>query len=748
MPYSEKDHKVTNVNYLNKDFSSLKNSLIEHAKTYFPNTYRDFNETSPGMMLIEMSAYVGDVLSYYIDQQYKEMMLPLAEERRNVINMANMLGYKVKAITPAYVDLKFSQIVASSGDINYKTLDMTETVIIPKGTKVTSANDTSIFFETLDVVDFTITGSAVISRHTFDSNSIVDTWKISKNVKAMSGETKTKTFKIGSPSKFMKLNINDTNVIDIIDIFDQGGNRWYEVNYLAQDKVPLETYYTASIRTTSYGGNIAGDSSIVDDVSVPYSLEYRKTSKRFITELNDDNTTSLVFGNGVLRSGQIEGSELYQLEQVGVVLPGSTTQITDAIDPFAGDYQSTLGESPNNTTLIVRYRVGGGMASNIPANDLTTHNYTGADSGDVSVTNEFPARGGSNGETIEEIRHNSRAFFASQTRCVTKEDFEARSLAMPAKFGKIAKIFVDRSTLTSVTENDLSFSQADIDKMINVLGFIQGDTGAVSDLLTQYEANANLPDGATTYGDLEFFWNLLDLDQSGNLGASDLTEISGLITKLETLKSQVQTGGSLFNAQQGNVQIHILGYNDSKNLVEVKSSNQLWINLKSYLENYRMITDDIQLLSGKVVNFGVGFSVVAHRTSNKSDVKLRCINTIINYFNIDKLQFRQPLYLSDLEYELLGLEGVRAVEWIEMTQNFNSMYHQNLSDASKPLYYYSYDSENNNIAQDGTAGYGWKYDFKSFFDGTYGGGNTVFPSTTPSVFELKNPYENVKGIVK
>ena len=80
---------------MSRDFETIKDDLINYSKTYFPDTYNDFNETSPGMMLMEMSAYVGDVLSFYIDNQYKEMMLPLAEERRNVINLANMLGYKV-----------------------------------------------------------------------------------------------------------------------------------------------------------------------------------------------------------------------------------------------------------------------------------------------------------------------------------------------------------------------------------------------------------------------------------------------------------------------------------------------------------------------------------------------------------------------------------------------------------------------------------------------------------------------------
>ena len=111
MPNTSYDAGQNNINYINKDFESLKTSLIEYAQTYFPNTYKDFNETSPGMMLIEMSAYVGDVLSFYIDQQYREMLLPLAEEKRNVINISNMLGYKVKPIAAAYVNLKIIQEV-------------------------------------------------------------------------------------------------------------------------------------------------------------------------------------------------------------------------------------------------------------------------------------------------------------------------------------------------------------------------------------------------------------------------------------------------------------------------------------------------------------------------------------------------------------------------------------------------------------------------------------------------------------
>ena len=118
MPYNQSNMRTSNVNYLNKDFSALKDSLVNYAKSYFPDTYQDFNETSTGMMLLEMNAYVGDVLSFYIDKQYKEMMLPLAQERRNLINISKMLGYKVKPTIPAYVDIKVTQTINANADIN------------------------------------------------------------------------------------------------------------------------------------------------------------------------------------------------------------------------------------------------------------------------------------------------------------------------------------------------------------------------------------------------------------------------------------------------------------------------------------------------------------------------------------------------------------------------------------------------------------------------------------------------------
>jgi len=662
MPYSDKDYKVSNVNYLNKDFSTFKNTLIEYAKTYFPNSYRDFNETSPGMMLIEMSAYVGDVLSFYIDQQYKEMMLPLAEERRNVINMANMLGFKVLPINPAYVDLTFTQTVtANSDDINNIVPNLSEAFAIDKGAKILSTTDSSIFFETLDVVDFTTSGSIDIEpeQNTFDSNGVVETYKLTRKIRAVSSETKTKTFTISSPKKFLKLTLPETNVVEIISCIDSSDNEWYEVDFLAQDRVPIDTHYdNDSDRTTAY--DYFTNAEGVSEVPVPYSLQYEKSSKRFITEINEDDTTSLVFGNGVLRSGQIEESAFIQLDQVGITIPGEESDIDAFVDPLNfNDNSNTLGETPAHTTLTIRYRVGGGISSNVPSGDLTTIDSStdiiGTSSGkNLTVTNEQPARGGSNGLSIEEIRRGAKSFFATQNRCVTQEDFEARILSMPAKFGNIAKVLVDRTAL----------------------------------------------DGGETTLD-----------------------------------------------------VFLLSYDNNKNLVTLPAdvdsvAHPIKTNLKNYLDNYRMITDEIQIVDGKIINFGVVFDVVAHRSANKSDVKLRCINSIINYFNIDKMQFRQPIFLSDIEYELMGLDGVRSVNFVKLGQgNSSADFLDELNpNEDRPLY--DFNVNNPDVAiYDGE--YGFQYDFTQFYGGAGSlSDGIILPSVTPSVFELKNPRENVKGVVR
>jgi len=251
--YGKENFKESNINYLNKDFSALRASLINYAKSYFPNTYRDFNETSPGMMLLEMNAYVGDVLSFYIDQQYKEMLLPLAEERRNIITMAKMFGYKVKPIVPAYVDLTFtSNVNSDSGDVS--KVDYSNASVFDAGIQVQSSTNSDIVFTTLEPIDFKITDeNDTTTIGSSDDSGLASTYTLSRNVRAISATEKTITFQVGAPEKFKTLTIPDVNVIDIISCVDSNGNNWYEVDFLAQDKVPIETHYSDDIyRESAY----------------------------------------------------------------------------------------------------------------------------------------------------------------------------------------------------------------------------------------------------------------------------------------------------------------------------------------------------------------------------------------------------------------------------------------------------------------------------------------------------------------
>ena len=770
--YNKKDFKDSNVNYLNKDFGQLKQSLVNYAKAYFPDSYRDFNETSPGMMLLEMSAYVGDVLSFYIDQQYKEMILPLAEERRNIVNMAKMFGYKVKPIVPAYVDLTFksdvSSVVGSEHLVDYSSDATSQASSFPAGIKVTSNANTDLVFETLDIVDFTVTGSddgQVIATTNVDTG-LAQSYTLERKVRAVSGETKTVNFTVTAPTKFLKLTIEDTNVIDIISCVDSNNNNWYEVDFLAQEYVPIETHYTQDVRGTAYEDVLPseGNSTILTDVAVPYSLQYIRTSKRFTRETNPDNTTSLVFGNGISRDGRSLDDTFVELGQAGISIPGVTADLEDAIDPLLGDDYSTLGESPNQTTLTITYRVGGGINSNAVSGDLTQFETTSpiAGSGDgvlKSVTNEFPAIGGRDEETIDEIREKAKAFFTTQNRCVTKEDFEARVMNIPSKFGSIGKVYVSRFG-GEISSGEYDISET-VDNLNLNIGFMNDTIDGFNGLVQEYDGSNG--EGSTSTG-----------EQINLLGA-DVDTIRTTVSTLQGLVASMQSGLSTIPAsisvEAPVINIFVLAYNSTKNLVGNPNAGVnntltnatdnvpsiLLNNIKNYLENFKILTDDIEITDGHIVNFGVFFDVVSHKYANKNEVKIKCIEKIKDYFSVEKMQFSQAIYVSQLEYELMDVDGVRAVNYVTITQkeDYNFVDEAGAGFPILPNATYTYSTLADGIiltaGQDfdgqiveGTAGYGYKYDFQSALED-----GVILPPhpTNPGVFELKFPNQNIKGVV-
>ena len=446
MAYADKQKiKPTNINYTSKDFSTIKADLIEYTKSYFPDTYKDFNETSPGMMLIELSSYVGDVLSYYVDYNYKENILSTATEKRNVRRLAEFLGYKTPNKTPSIVKLKVTAEIDANSDGTPDYSDVPAQ--IPNGLQIQSSIDSELLFETTGEVDFSISGSPdtpMISSPNLDANGEASSFTLTRYVQAVSAETKTKSFTITSPTKFLELDLGEDNVIEILNCTDSSDEKWYEVDYLSQERILKETYYNDdSDRTTGYNQGDITDTSLI---SIPYTLDYINTNKKFVTKFDvDTNSTKLMFGNGLYKynvTGSSNSSIFTTIEQNGLTLNGeSFSSINANVNDLLGTNNLNMGETPTNTILTVQYRVGGGPNSNAQAGELTTiaDGTTG-----ITVTNDEPATGGTDGQTVDEIRNNAKAFFASQNRCVTRQDYQARILNLPAKFGNIAKCYVER----------------------------------------------------------------------------------------------------------------------------------------------------------------------------------------------------------------------------------------------------------------------------------------------------------------
>ena len=448
MPYSVPKKSVKEVRYLNKDFASFKSNLIEFAKVYFPNTYNDFNESSPGMMFIEMASYVGDVLSYYIDNQFKESLLAFAEEKRTVYNMAQSFGYTPKLATPSFGEVEVFQIVpaASTGTGgSYESYpDLTYSMKIDSGMQLKSAN--GITFRTVNDVNFKFSSSYdPMDISVYESNdNIPVSYLLKKKVKIESGEIAEERYTFGAAEKYVRIALNNNNITEIISVTDDDGNNWYEVPFLAQD----------TVYTDVENGNTEGNENYQYKDQAPYLLKLLKTARRFTTYVRTDNRTELRFGAGISDSPDEE--LVPNPDSVGSSLPGSPTHLGTAFDPSNFLNTRTYGQSPSNTTLVITYRYGGGVNHNVRANTLrsitdlnVTLDTTGLTTSlvtqvrdSLAINNPNPTSGGKGAESVGEVKQNTLAYFQAQTRAVTKADYITRVYALPPKYGNIAKAYI------------------------------------------------------------------------------------------------------------------------------------------------------------------------------------------------------------------------------------------------------------------------------------------------------------------
>ena len=605
------------IKYINRDFESFRSRLIEFSQTYFPSTYNDFSSTSPGMMFMEQSSYVGDVLSFYLDNQFQETFIQYAQQTNNVFELAYMFGYRPKTTGVAQTSVDFYQQLPYITDSNGNHIpDYSYAITINENTTITSQNGAS--FITQDKIDFSVSSSldpTEVSVYQISGN-IPQYFLLKKNRNAISSTINTTSFSFGSPQQFTTINIQANNIIKILDITDSDGNIWYEVDHLAQEMV------FDSIKNTNIN-----DPNKIDDT--PFLLKLKKVARRFATRFTSLSNLQIQFGAGSPSDTTEEITP--NPNNVGIGLPFKKDKLTTAFSPLNFLYTGTYGISPANTTLTVRYLTGGGVNSNITANSLTNlntgntrFNNINLDSilanyifASLSATNPIAATGGRGGDTLEEIRQNTLALVSSQKRSVTADDYLIRALSMPSEYGAISKAYIEQPKLT---DNQVSTIET----------------------LSLY---------------------VLSLNFSGQLDYANTT-----------LKN----------------------------------------NLRTYLSQYRMIGDNIEIRDAYIINIGVNFEIIVLPEYNNNEVLLSCISSIQSYFLIDKWQLNQPIMIRDLYILLDKIKGVQTVKNVSVV---------NKAGTSTGYSQYAYDIEGATQNQ------------------------VIYPSLDPSIFELKYPNQDIKGKV-
>ena len=392
-----------------------------------------------------MASYVGDVLSFYLDNQIQETFIQYARQTENLFNLSYLLGYAPKVTTAASVDIDFYQQLPAklSGSVTIPDFDYC--LLIPENTTVTANNGSNINFLIQDRIDFSSSSSldpTEISVYQLLNNQPTY-FLLKKTRKAISATINNINFSFTTPIKFDTKNINAFNIIGVLDAVDSNGNTWYEVPNLAQETI-FDT-----IRNTN-----TNDPNFSTDTEVPYLLQLKQVQRRFATRFLNSGSLQLQFGAG--NTGANDEEIIPNSDNVGLGLPFEKNKLTTAFSPTNFVFTNTYGIAPSNTTLTVRYLTGGGITANVPSSTLTvidTSNITFLNPNlsntglantiftSLASNNVKAADGGQDGDTIEEIRQNALGNFQNQLRTVTQQDYLIRALSMPSNLGVIAKAF-------------------------------------------------------------------------------------------------------------------------------------------------------------------------------------------------------------------------------------------------------------------------------------------------------------------
>ncbi len=540
------------INYTSRNFADIRGELIQFVRQYYPDIFNDFNDASVGMMLLELNAAVGDMLSFNTDRMFQETQLDFAQERTSILSMARTFGLKIPGKRPSVSIVDYTVTVPVLGD----TWDISYAPVIRQGSQVSGAGKV---FENMNDIDFSnpFTIGGIPNRliiPTIDSNGNIVNYKITKREIVTNGVTKVfkRVITAGDSKPFLEVILPDNDIISIssvitlegtnftksptLDQFLDSDLRWYEMDALAESKV-----------------FVIDDTKISDNSGVSPG-KFIDVDRRFIREYTDLGFTKIIFGGG---SEDI--SSLCEFD--------TNKSLINKIGDFINN--TSLGITlPPNQTMYIQYRVGGGSDTNLGPNTITNKGtmnilVNGSDATinnnvqqSLTVNNPIPALGGKNEPSVNEIRNLTRYNFSAQNRCVTIKDYQSRIALMPGEFG------------------------------------------------------------------VPFRCGVFE--------------------------------------EQNKIKVYILGLDSSSKLTN-SSTSALRDNIATYLSDYRMVNDYVEVDNGRIVNLGFEIDLFVEKQFPQSQIMSEVISQVTSYMDVNKFEMGDNIYLSELMEIINNVKGVLNV---------------------------------------------------------------------------------------
>ena len=558
---ADEQKKIIPINYTNREFQEIRRDLLQIAERHYPDTFQDFSQASFGSIMVDNLAYVADQLSFYLDYNVNETFLDTAYQYENIIRHGRTLGYKDNGRASTFGKVALYVLVPASP--TGLGPDRRYIPIMKKGSSFSS--DTGLNYVLTENVDFSAPKTQVVTARNNATTGAPTFYAIKTYGNVVSGRFGSERVVVGAYERFKTITLATSNISEIISVFDEQGNQYYEVEYLAQDLIFKE------VSNSNYKND-----------NVPSILKPFLASRKFVVN-RSRNSVTLQFGSG--KSGQT--NVVADPAEVAMDVFGKTYITSTTFDPSRLTKNESMGIVPSDTTLTINYRNTNPTNSNLAVGALTRVTSALLDFEDrnslsttsvsevitsIEVSNEEPIVGDVTNPTSSEIKRRIFDTFPTQNRAVTQADYENMIYRMPSKFGSIKRCSAQRD-----------------------------------------------PD-----------------------------------------------------SRRRNINIYVISEDNFNNLT--LTNNTIKNNLKTWMNNYRMLSDTIDVLDAFIINYGIEFVVRPSIGADRFTLVDECINILRDKYTNEKLFIGEHIDVADIYTTLSGVEGVLSVSNIKIVNKNGSNY--------------------------------------------------------------------------